>query len=193
MARLPLYEAGRDIPWTVDKRTITAIEGCIRWAEFEAPSQLRFWMNELCFYMALVNQGYARKMSLGPFDPGETMTGAAWRIPVRRISNNYYLGWKVRNRGPAHWELRNESREGYFIEFGINWAGEGRRVRRPIRKMSLRKTMEFMMSTQAYHRVWVSIFSNPKHRHRGQGFTQIVQGPGTRGMGHMELGRRLPG
>jgi hypothetical protein len=116
-------------------------------------------------------------MSFGPYDPGQQSSAAAWKLPVRRISNAYYLGWKVRSLGYAHWQLYNDSREAYYIEFGINWRGAGRRVRRPVRKMSLRRTLDFMRTTQAFHRVWCDIFANPRTRHRGKGFTQIVQSP----------------
>lgn len=172
---------------------MNGIEAVIRWAEYETPRDLRDAMNALCFNMALVNQGIARKMSFGPSDPKMERPALAWKLPVRRITGRYYLGWKIRRRGPAHWELYNDSREAYFIEFGINWHGGNRRVRRPVRKLSLRKTMEFMMTTQMYHRVWVDAFSSPRHRHRGVGFSQVVQSPGLGGMGHMQLGRRLPG
>lgn len=172
------YAAGRAF-LEPDKATIDALEDAIRWAEEEVPQNLRRAMNELVFHMALMNQGIARKMSFGPYDPLMQNPGMAWRIPVRRISGAYYVGWKVKRVKEAVWQLYNDSREAYFIEFGINWLGAGRRVRRPIRKLSLRRTMERMMTTQAYHRTWVDIYSSPRHRHRGRGFYQIVQSPGT--------------
>lgn len=156
-------------------------------------------MDQLVFHMALLNQGEARKMSFGPLDPRMENPAAAWKIPVRRISSRYYVGWKVMRIGPAAWRLYNDSKEAYFIEFGIHqWGATGsggapggnpRRVRRPIRKLSLLKTMEFMQKTAVYHRVWVSIY---KSKHRSTNFTQIVQSPA---MGSFEgpmLGRRLP-
>jgi hypothetical protein len=175
------------------KETMDGIEAAIRWAEREVPQNMRRSMNELCFHMALVNQGIARKMSFGPFDPAENNPRLAWKIPVRRITGNYYLSWKVRSIRPGVWQLYNDSREAYFIEFGINWLGEGRRVRRPVRKLSLRRTMEFMMTTQAYHRTWVDIYANPRTRHRGKGFTQYVQSPAKGAFSGPMLGRRLPG
>lgn len=192
MARMVKYSSSRAfLEPTVE--TINGIEEAIRWAENEVPVNLRRYMNELVFYMALLNQGEARKMSFGPLDPGGKNSSLAWKIPVRRISEKYYLGWKVRQLHPGVWQLYNDSREAYFIEFGINWRGGNRRVRRPIRKMSLRRTMEKMMTTQAYHRVWVDIYANPKFgRHRGRGFTQIVQSPGKGSFTGPGLGRRLP-
>lgn len=179
MARFIKYQANRSfLEPTVE--TMNGLEEAIRWAEDEVPVRLRKAMNELVFHMALINQGFARKMSFGPDDPSGQNSSAAWKLPVRRITGAYYLGWKVRSIKPGVWQLYNDSREAYYIEFGINWLGGNRRVRRPVRKMSLRKTMEFMMTTQAFHRVWADAYSSPKHRHRGRGFYQIVQSPGGR-------------
>lgn len=170
------------------KETINGIEQVIRWAEAEVPIQLRENMLKLTQIMALVNQGYARKMAFGPEDPTGRNSALAWRLPVRRISGRYYLGWKVRPiRGG--WQLYNDSREAYFIEFGINWLGEGRRVRRPVQRLSLNKTMEYMATTQAFHRIWGEIF---KYRGKGFGFTQHVQSPPMGSFTGPLLGRRLP-
>lgn len=192
MARLALYQSSRALiePTT---ETINALEEAIRWAEIEVPQNLKKYMNDLVYVMALTNQGEARRMSFGPYDSSGHDSSLAWKLPVRRITQNYYLGWKVRQIRPAVWQLYNDSREAYFIEFGINWLGQGRRVRRPVRKLSLRRTMEVMMRTQAYHRIWVDIYANPRTRHRGsRGFTQIVQSPGMGGFTGPMLGRRLP-
>jgi hypothetical protein len=156
------------------KETINGIESVIRWAESEVPLQFRIGMLQLTQMMAYVNQSMARKLSFGPEDPYQSNPQAAWKLPVRRITGRYYLGWKVRPiRGG--WQLYNDSREAYFIEFGINWMGEGRRVRRPVQRLSLMKTMQYMQSTQAYHRIWSEIY---RHRTHTIGFTQIVQSPG---------------
>jgi hypothetical protein len=197
MSRLVKYQAGRAF-LEPTKETMDGLEAAIRWAETEVPQSLRRGMNELVFHMALVNQGIARKMSFGPYDPSGSNTSQAWRSPeqgIRRITENYYLGWKVRQIRPGVWQLYNDSREAYFIEFGINWLGGTSRIRRPVRKLSLRRTMEKMMTTQAYHRIWVDIYADPRHRHRGMGFTQIVQSPGGRwvDMTDREIGSMVRG
>jgi hypothetical protein len=176
----------------VDKASLDGIEEAILWAESEVPANFYNAMNKLVYAMALINQGEARKMSFGPSDPNQNRPDAAWKIPVRRISDAYYLGWKVRQVGPAVWQLYNDSREAYYIEFGINWRGSGRRVRRPIRKLSLRRTMEIMITSSVYHRIWVDIYANPRTLHRGMGFTQHVQSPGAGGFTGPALGRFLP-
>lgn len=172
-----------------DRETIDGIEDAIRWAEDEVPGNLRREMDRLVYAMALANQAYSRRMSFGPLDPGGKRTELAWQLPVRRITESYYLSWKLRRVSPAVYQVYNDSREAYFIEFGINWLGAGRRVRRPVRKLATIKMMRYMQSTSAFHRMWVDVFRSRKHH---AGFTQIIQSPGLGGMGSMMLGRRLP-
>jgi hypothetical protein len=187
MAKFTPFEAGRDMRLRMGSRnafitptaeTVNALESYIRWCEAEVPSQLPHGISNLVKIMALTNQGVAREMSFGRDDPQQQHPEWAWRLPVRRISGTYYSSWQVRMVNAHTAELYNDSREAYYIEFGINPRGNGRRVRRPVRKLSLNKTMKLMMTTQAYHRIWVGIFADPKHRFsRGVGFTQIVQSP----------------
>lgn len=188
MARFIIHDSPNALI-SVDKETINGIEAAIRWAEEEVPGNLRREMDRLVYAMALINQGYSRKMSFGPMDAGGKRSELAWQLPVRRITQAYYLGWKLRKVGPAIYQVYNDSREAYFIEFGINWRGGNRRVRRPVRKLATRQMMTYMASTQAFHRIWVDVFRSRKHH---AGFTQIIQSPGLGGMGSMNLGRRLP-
>jgi hypothetical protein len=171
--------------------TFNAIEEYIRWAE-GVPREFPRAMDILIRFMAYTNQGLAQKMSAGPHDPNQGNPQLAWKLPVRRISEKYYLGWKVRRLGMGVWQLYNDSREAYYIEFGIHTSN--RRVRRPIRKLSLRRTLDAMMRTQAYHRVWCEIYANPrKGKPKSRNFTQVVQSPGKGGFTGFQLGRRLPG
>lgn len=170
----PYAYQGREGLIVPTKETINGIEAAIRWAETEVPVQLRMGMMKLTQLMAFVNQREARKYSFGPEDPGERNPALAWKLPVRRITSRYYLGWKVRPVAGG-WQLYNDSREAFFIEFGINWLGGGRRVRRPVQRLSLKKTMEYMQTTQAYHRIWSEIF---RLKHQTIGFSQQVQSPG---------------
>jgi hypothetical protein len=73
------------------------------------------------------------------------------------------------------WQLYNDSREAYFIEFGIN-PHSYRRVRRPIRKLSLMRTLRFAQGTGVYHRIWAQIYL-PGGPRRTKGFVQTVQSP----------------
>lgn len=169
------------------------IDDWIRAAEMSGQS-VRFGMNVLTSLLARTNQAFAQEMSRGPLDPRASKPSQAWQIPVRRITSRYYRGWKVRRLAPAVWMLYNDSREAYFIEYGINHVGQGntvtyrdgrtyiksgRRVRRPIRKMSLIKTLRFIDSTRAGERVWELIWApyRPGRRNsqstfrRGQGIS----------------------
>ena len=157
----------------IGQDTFNTIDDWIRAAEMTGRNA-RYGMNALAMLMARTNQAFAMEMSRGPNDPQERLPSAAWKIPVRRISSRYYKGWKVKRLAPGVWELANDTREAYFIEFGINHVGQGmtvtykdgrtyikssRRVRRPIRKMSLMKTLRFVDQTRAADRIWERIFS----------------------------------
>ncbi len=149
------------------------VESWLRAAEASGRN-IRYGMNALAMMMARTNQAFAMQMSRGPNDPQMRNPGSAWKIPVRRITGRYYRGWKVKRLAPGAWILYNDTREAYFIEYGINHLGGGskvsgrggheynkgsRRVRRPIRKLSLIKTLRAVDSTHVNHRIWESMFA----------------------------------
>lgn len=116
----------------------------------------------------------------GPATPQAiySTTDAAWKIPVRRITSRYYKGWQVRRLAPGVWLLENTSREAWFIEFGIHprsirATGQGTiydaRVRRPIRKLSLIKTLKLMDQSRAGERVWEVIYGGFREHATGRG------------------------
>lgn len=191
MAKLSPYTARRQMV-TLTTESFDAIEDYVRWAERFVPAQLPRAMDMLVRYMAMVNQGLAQQMSAGPYDPQQRSPQLAWKVPVRRISEKYYVGWKTRRVGVGVWQLYNDSREAFFIEFGIHTSE--RRVRRPIRKLSLRKTLTAMMRTQVYHRIWSEIYYDARRhrRHTGAGFTQTLQSPAMGRFAGPSMGRRLP-
>lgn len=175
--------------------TFNAIEEYIRWAE-GVPQKMPRAMDILSRFMSLTNLGIAQEMSRGALDPQQRNPSQAWRIPVRRISQRYFYGWQVKRISLGVWMLYNDSREAFYIEFGIHQnpaTGQpaSRRQRRPIRKLSLRRTLDAMMRTQAYHRVWAEIYVN-KGTKISRGFTQTVQSPGKGSFAGPQLGRRLP-
>jgi len=186
MARFVGFTPGRGFGGLVEitPQSIKALEEYIRWMEIEVPQKLPIEMNKLVAYMAYTNQSFARRMAYGPYDPSAHHPELAWRSPaqgIRRITQRYYLGWRVRKIGMAHYMLYNSSREAYFIEFGVSRVGFGgrrdvplRRIRRPVRKLSLLKTLRFMAQTQAAHRIWADMFTSS---HAVGGFTQNVQAP----------------
>jgi len=167
----------------IDKSFFDALENRIRW-EFGLTGRMRYGMDTLVRFMAYANLGYAQKYSLGPTDPQQQRPELAWRIPVRRISGRYFLGWKVRRRGIGHYELRNDSREAFFIEFGIHrnpatGIVATRRQRRPILKLSLIRTLKLIEKTGVSHRIWASLYMPPPGKRHGKGFLWTMQGAHT--------------
>jgi len=169
----------------ISPETYESIEEWIQAAE-QSGRNIRFGMNALAMLMARTNQAIAMEMSRGPNDPQERLPNAAWQIPVRRITSRYYKGWKVNRLAPGVWMLYNDTREAFFIEYGINHVGPGmtvtyrdgrtyikssRRVRRPIRKLSLIKTLRFVDQTRTGERVWEEVWApfRPGHVHRRRG------------------------
>lgn len=112
--------------------------------------------NALAQILARVDQRFSQQMSAGPVDPRQQNPNAAWKIPVRRITSHYYHGWYVRRVAPGVWMVYNPTREAYYIEYGIHTSQ--RRVRRPIRKMALLKTLKFADSHQVGQFVWETVF-----------------------------------
>lgn len=158
----------------ISDQTFNDIEDWIRAAE-QSGRNIRYGMNVLTMVMARTDQAFSQEMSRGPLDPQMRNSGAAWKIPVRRITGRYYSGWKVKRLAPAVWIVYNDSREAYFIEYGINQSGGGginvggrggvnyskgsRRVRRPVRKLALMKTLRAIDQTHVGHRVWEVVWS----------------------------------
>lgn len=177
MARFAESQVFRIKPETFDM-----IDDWIRAAE-AANRNVQYGMNALLMFMARTNQAIAMEMSAGVVDPRMRNRGAAWKIPVRRITSRYYRGWKVQRLAPNVWMLFNDSREAYYIEFGIHPTGtvhtsrEGNtfvmRVRRPVQKLSLTRTLKFVDQSRVGERVWEGIFepfrTGRKFKSRGAG------------------------
>lgn len=176
-----------DSYFRISNWTYEQIENWIRAAEMSGKN-VRYGMDALTMLLARTNQAFAMEMARGPLDPRQTHPQWAWRTPqagIRRITSRYYRGWKVKRLAPGVWMLFNNSREAYYIEFGINWVGMNtriityrdgrtfirhpRRIRRPVQKLSLMKTMVWVQQTKAAERVWGDIFA-PFHPGHVYGF-----------------------
>lgn len=160
----------------ISDKTYNQIEEWILAAEASGRNA-QYGLNALAMIMARTNQAFAMEMSRGPLDPQQRNPAWAWRTPsqgIRRISSHYYTGWKVKRIAPNVWALFNASREAFFIEFGIQHVGttqvityrggkvfmrNPRRIRRPVQKLSLMKTMNFVDQTAVADRVWSLIFA----------------------------------
>lgn len=114
----------------------------------------RFGMDAMVMMYAYTTLSNAQSRSLGPNDPRSKNIAAAWKIPVRRITGEYFEGWYAERQGLGTWVVGNHSREAYFIEYGINHPHTGLtdqrgnkiRVRRPILKLSV---LQAVRSAQA--------------------------------------------
>lgn len=171
-----------------------AIENYIRWCE-SVPKKFPGAMNLLVKTMANVHMGFAQKYSLGPTDPRQQNPALAWKLPVRRISGRYFFGWKVRWVKNAVWQVYNDSREAFYIEFGIHrnpttGMVSSRRIRRPVNKLAMKQTLAFMAKTSAAHRVWGSIYFPSPGQRRGKGFLWTMQSSGV--AGGMKMISELP-
>ena len=185
---------------TLDPSFFEAIENQIRQAR-RTQRGMPIAMDRLVRFMSYVHLGFAQKRSLGPVDPMQRHPQLAWKVPVRRITGRYFFGWKVKRRGLGHYEMYNDSREAFFIEFGIHRnpaTGQpaSRRIRRPIMKLSFMETVRFLAKTHVYHRVWSSIYFPPPGQRKGRGFLWTMQSPAVmanfgwendlkRGFGHL--------
>lgn len=117
---------------------------------------LRYGMGALTMILARVNHAQSLERSRGIYDPYRQRNQYAWKIPVRMISTRYFRGWKIKRLAPGIWMVYNDSREAYFIEFGIHIGSN--RVRRPVRKLSLIWTLRWAERSRIYHRVWDDVF-----------------------------------
>lgn len=106
--------------------------------------------NLLIRMMAAAHKGLAEQKSRGMVVQ-DYRQGRPWGIPVRRISEDYYRGWKIRKVAPGMWMTYNDAREAYFIEFGINPKAT-MTVRRPILRMSAIATLRFLQRTRMLER-----------------------------------------
>ncbi len=135
--------------------------------------------NMLAMTLAHVCQSFALEKSRGKYDPYQKVPEMAWMLPVRRISQRYYRNWKVRRLAPGMWEVYNDSREAYFIEYGIHTSK--RRVRRPIMKMSLIKMLRWADAVGVGHRVFEQIFAPLRNMHHAPSKTRLFNLPPQRG------------
>lgn len=156
---------GRGSLFTIDRKWVEEIDQYIR--DLEAVGRrVPMAMEALVQIMARVDRAFSQEMSRGPSDPQRRHPEWAWKVPVRRISSRYYQGWKLRRVAPGVWHVYNDSKEAYYIEYGIHTSAA--RVPRPIRRRALLRTLLWMDQTRAGERVWEFTFG-PMRAHRGVG------------------------
>lgn len=137
--------------------SIRALEDYVSWTKNVARHKLPQADNYLAMFLAMLSGSYAQKYSAGmKRDPDDT--SKSWAMPVPRVTGRYLLGWRVQKIRNGIWMLTNDSREAFFIEYGIHRnpvTGEvsPRRIRRPVFKLSLLRTLEHIHNTPLIHRI----------------------------------------
>lgn len=108
--------------------------------------------------MAKITQGHAERLYRGPQMNalGARLIKSDFAIPVRRVTGRTLAGWKVKMVRRGAWELYNETRGAYMVEFGIVRGGGG--VRRPILKMAGNAALETAMATRLGQRIYGKTF-----------------------------------
>lgn len=146
---------------TLTQETFNALDDYVAWCENVSRKKLYEADAFVARFLAMLSGSYAQKYSAGmkrhPDD-----SSRAWAMPVPRITNRYFMGWRVERLAHSTYILTNDSREAFFIEFGIHrnpTTGQvaPRRIRRPIFKLSFLRTVEFIQGTTFAHRLWTDI------------------------------------
>lgn len=183
---------------TLDQEFFKALEDYIMWAQ-NVPRKIRQADDHLARFLALSALGIAQKLSGGPKrSPSHKADPRAWRPPpIPRITWAYYFGWQARRLQHGTWILTNVSREAYYIEFGIHRnprTGEvaPRRIRRPVMKLTFKKTLEFMQSTAIAHRIFADVYF-PKPGEPGRRSRNLIWYMQSPGVMRQMFGDHFPG
>jgi hypothetical protein len=136
--------------------------------------------------LAKTVQGFAQKYYRGPTGGA----GRPWTIPVRRLTGRTYRGWQVRKVTMGAWEVFNEERGAYMVEYGIARYGGG--VRRPILKMSSIATIRFVQRTKFGERMMAGTWGNLRNN-KGQFQSFAASMRGSSLLGVVGPTGRLPG
>lgn len=149
--------SGRMQGFYIDPRSIDAFYEYAQDFKNNA-EQFKWGMDKILMMYAYLALAGAQKRSLGPVDPTMQNMAAAWKVPVRRITGAYFLGWEVQHISLGVWALTNTSREAFFLEFGINHimtgltsSGGGARVRirRPVMKLAVLEAINIARQSNA--------------------------------------------
>lgn len=106
--------------------------------------KLNYGMDVLVRLIVNIIRTEAMSRSAGPVAPRHRSVAAlAYKIPVQRITGQYYAGWTLRRVRNAHWIVYNPTFEAYLIETGLFL-----RQRRPILKLSFIAMLRFIQTTK---------------------------------------------
>lgn len=101
-------------------------------------------------------QRYYRGRVMRPSDARKIRS--TWGTPIRRVTQETYRGWRVRKIGPGMWELFNEERGAYMVEFGIVKGGHGV-ARKPLKRSAV-GTLRFIQRTRFGQRIMAETFGD---------------------------------
>ena len=148
--------------FTFTRKTFSDIEDFIADVK-DSKRKVQMGIDLLVRAMIMTTKGLAQQKSAGPIAPRRRSNPAlAFRIPVQRITGEYFAGWTQRRVGHGHWILYNDSAEAWLIEHGIY-----QRVRRPILKMSFLGMLRFIQSTRTADRFLEWVIA-PRRSAKGQ-------------------------
>lgn len=150
----------------IDRQTFDELDTLIRSLR-RGSREFQSVMNVTTRLMTHTTQGFAMMYMSGPeavTDRGKRAP-SSFSIPVRRITGRSRAGWRVRRLAPNAWEVFNEERGAWAVEFGIV-AGGGAQPR-PILKMSGVATLRFIQRTRMAQRIMGETFGSLRNN-KGQ-------------------------
>jgi hypothetical protein len=177
--RIARADLGKVPMFGISKRTFDQIEDLI--ADVNASKEkAHLGIDLLTRTMVMVIQGIAQSKSAGPVAARHRSNPAlAGRIPVQRITGEYFAGWTRRKVGHGHWILYNDAVEAWLIETGMH-----QHVRRPILKMSMIGMLGMLQATRTGDRFLEWVLA-PRRSAKGQFQSFPARLMGTASLGGM--------
>ena len=146
----------------ITRKTFDQIEDYIR-DNKASIDRVHFGIDKLAHAMGLIVVSEARRSSFGPIAPRFRSNPAlAHRIPVQRITGEYYAGWYLRRIGNGRYVVGNETFQAYLIETGMY-----QQRRRPILKKAVIEMLKFIQTSRTADRFLDSVLA-PRRDARGR-------------------------
>lgn len=123
--------------------------------EFEAAGDLAAQL------LAKTSQAFVELRYRGPVDPRYRFA-ASGGIPIPRRSQRTYRGWRVKRRARGVWELYNEEKGAFIVEYGIGKTP----ARKPLQWSGV-ATLQFIQRTKFANRIVQETFGS-LHDNKGR-------------------------
>lgn len=138
-------------------------------------------MDSSAHLWVMLIKGLAEQKYRGPQSGGSPGT-----IPVRRLTGSAYAGWRVKRITKGAWEVYNEDRGAYMVEYGLG----SNKVRRPILKMSVVGSLRFIARTKFANMIMKETFGDLRNnRGQFQSFAARMRGSNIVGISFPEVPR----